>query len=84
MMAMSGGDTTGGHEAALHEHRRAIVHRCLQSLTETNPQLYYQSTSVIAREIHAAIRRGDSLDDEERDVVRRLDVRDIEMLLAFR
>lgn len=71
-------------EADLHERRHAIVHRCLQSLMAENPQFYYQPTSTIARAIHGAIRQPESLTDEERDAVRPLDVRDIEMLLAFR
>ena len=77
-------ESDGRKQAARHERRRVIVQRCLQALMRTDPQLFYQPTSTIAREIHAAARRPDALDDEEREALEPLTVRDIEMLLAFR
>lgn len=77
-------ETNDTNDTTLHERRRDTVQRCLQSLMKRDPQFFYQPTSTIARGIHALMRRPDMLDDDKRDIVKSLKVRDIELLLAFR
>ena len=64
--------------------RRKIVKRFLAKLTQQDPQMYYATTSEVARAIQIMIKEHlNRLDIEEQHLVRQLSVRDIEVILGF-
>ena len=64
--------------------RRKIVKRFLAKLTQQDPQMYYATTSEVARAIQIIIKEHlNRLDIEEQHLVRQLSVRDIEVILGF-
>jgi hypothetical protein len=65
------------------DRQRRVVTRCLEALADSDPDLYYQPTAVVARAVHAAIDTG-CKDDQDRSAVKGLSAREIEVLLAFR
>jgi hypothetical protein len=66
------------------EKRKAIVTRQLNTLIKSNPGLYYEPTTTVARAVHEAIQSSTELSEEEHKVVGQLSVRDIELIFAFR
>lgn len=66
------------------ERRRKLVKKRLDSLMQSNPQLYYEATPVVARAVHGNFQNDDGLDDRDRAAVIGLSVRDIEVILAFK
>lgn len=64
--------------------RRKIVKRFLAKLTQQEPQMYYATTSEVARAIHTMIKeQTNRLDVEEQMLVRRITQKDIEVMLGF-
>lgn len=79
------GNSTDKTEITQAERRRDVVKRSLEALMRSNPQLYYQPTAEVARAIHEDIENGsDGLSAEDREAVKKLSARDIEVILAFR
>lgn len=65
------------------QKQRKLLQRLVEDLSKTNPELYYQSTTQIARELAEHIDDGKSLSHEERELLKTLDQRGIEMLLSL-
>ena len=66
------------------ERRRKLVRKRLESLMQTNSQLYYEATPVVARAVHDDFQSDKSLGESDRAAVDGLSVRDIEVILAFK
>ena len=70
-------------ESAAHGKRK-IVDRFLVQLTKEEPQMYYASTSEIARSIYTMIKEHTNrLSVEEQALVRRMTIEEIQSLLGF-
>ena len=65
------------------EKQKVILTRLVKELSNSYPDLYYQSTTQIARLIRDLIDAGTALNGEERKVMERLGHRDIEVLLSL-
>ncbi len=64
--------------------KRKIVHRFLAKLTRDEPQMYYATTSEIARSIHLMIKEHTNrLSVEEQALVRGMTMEDIKIMLGF-
>lgn len=67
------------------ETKRKIIERFLHVVMQENPSFYYAPTADIAREIHMKIKETFSrLPLEEQVLLRRLNVRDIEVILSLK
>lgn len=66
------------------ELRRKLVMKRLEMLMQSNPQLYYEATTAVARAVHADITGDHNFEEAEKNAVSGLSVRDIEIILAFR
>lgn len=65
--------------------KRKIVNRFLVQLTRDDPQMYYSTTSEVARSIYTMIKEHTNrLSVEEQALVRRMTMRDIEVMLGFK
>ena len=73
-----------GTEITQAERRRRVVKRSLEALMRSDPQLYYRPTSDVARAIHDDIGDRGGLSAEDREAVKGLSTRDIELILAYR
>ncbi len=65
------------------EKQRKLLQRLLAELTRSRPDLYYQTTGEIARHIKDYTGDGTIIHSEERDLLDRLSIRDIEVLLSL-
>lgn len=65
------------------EKRKKLLQRLLQELSRARPDLYYQATSEVARQMQAYIKDEAPLNGEERALVAHLEPRDIEVLLSL-
>ena len=65
------------------EKQKKLLLRLVNELTQSRPDLYYQATGEIARHIEDYIAHGAVLHGEERELLERLTVRDIEVLLSL-
>ena len=64
--------------------KRKIVKNFLATLTQQQPQMYYATTSEVARSIHTMIKEHTNrLSVEEQALVRRMTIEEIEGLLGF-
>lgn len=64
--------------------KRKIVNRFLMQLTRDEPQMYYATTSQIARSIQTLIKEHTNrLSVEEQALVRKITMKDIEVMLGF-
>ena len=64
--------------------KRKIVKRFLMQLTKEEPQMYYATTSEVARSIHMMIKEHTNrLSVEEQALVRKMTMKDIEVMLGF-
>jgi N-glycosylase/DNA lyase len=64
--------------------RRKIVNRFLIKLTQEEPQMYYATTSEVARSIHTMIKEHTNrLSVEEQALVRGITIEDIQGMLGF-
>ncbi|GAA0319843.1 hypothetical protein [Psychrobacter aestuarii] len=65
--------------------KRQIVNRFLARLTSEDPQMYYASTSEVARQLYVMIKEyNNRLSVEEQAVVRGITSEQIESLLGFK
>lgn len=65
--------------------RRKIVNRFLLQLTRDEPQMYYATTSEIARSIYKMIKEHTNrLSVDEQALVRRMTMKDIEVMLGYK
>ncbi|MBP2280768.1 hypothetical protein RCH20_002242 [Psychrobacter sp. PL15] len=61
-----------------------IVNRFLTKLTKEQPQMYYATTSEVARSIHTMIKEHTNrLSVEEQALVRRMTIEEIQGMLGF-
>ncbi|MEM9358815.1 MAG: hypothetical protein AAGB04_21750 [Pseudomonadota bacterium] len=65
------------------ERRKKLLRRIVDDLTRSRPELYYQSTSEIARQITEVIQSGGRLAADDRALLQKLSQRDIEILLSL-
>ncbi|MEN6670106.1 hypothetical protein AAJP47_07010 [Psychrobacter sp. B38] len=71
-------------ERNVSDEKRQIINRFLVRLTKEQPQMYYASTSEIARSIYLMIKEHTNrLSVEEQALVRRMTIEEIEGLLGF-
>ncbi|WP_201544095.1 hypothetical protein [Psychrobacter immobilis] len=71
-------------EAHAPIEKRKIVNRFLTLLTEQQPQMYYATTSEVARSIHTMIKEHTNrLTVEEQALVRHMTIEEIQGLLGF-
>lgn len=67
------------------ETKRKIIERFLHQIMQENPSYYYAPTADVAREIHLKIKETLSrLPLEEQLLLRRLSVRDVEVILSLK
>ena len=65
--------------------KRQIVNRFLELLMNEDPQMYYASTSEVARQLYVMIKEyNNRLSVEEQSVVRGITNEEIESLLGFK
>lgn len=65
-------------------HKRKIIDRFLMKLTKEQPQMYYATTSEVARSIHTMIKEHTNrLSVEEQALVRRMTIEEIQGMLGF-
>ena len=70
-------------EHASHEKHK-IIDKFLMKLTKEEPQMYYASTSEVARSIHTMIKEHTNrLSVEDQALVRHMTVEEIQGLLGF-
>ncbi|MEM8812019.1 MAG: hypothetical protein AAGF59_05320 [Pseudomonadota bacterium] len=65
------------------EKRKKLIQRLLAELSRTQPDLYYQPTSEIARQIKNYIDGDANLIVDERSLLETLSQRDIEVILSL-
>ena len=65
------------------EKRKKLIERLVKELSRENVDLYYQSTSAIARLIKQHIDAGANLTADEKSLLDTLSQRDIEVLLSL-
>ena len=65
------------------ERQKKLLRRIVDDLTNSRPDLYYQSTSEIARQIAELIRSGGHLSADDRALLQKLSQRDIAILLSL-
>ncbi|WP_182406294.1 hypothetical protein [Psychrobacter sp. GP33] len=64
--------------------KRKLINRFLTKLTQEEPQMYYASTSEVARSIHTMIKEHTNrLSVEEQALVRHVSIEEIQGLLGF-
>ena len=63
--------------------RRAILQRIVETLSRGDPDLYYQPTAQVAREIRRHIATPDALNGDDRMLVGQLSERDIQIILSL-
>ena len=64
--------------------KRKLINRFLTKLTQEEPQMYYASTSEVARSIHTMIKEhANRLSVEEQALVRHVSIEEIQGLLGF-
>lgn len=66
------------------DRRRKLVKRQLDSLINSNPQLYYEATAAVARAVHQDLQNNESLTEDESKALAGLSARDIEIILAYK
>ena len=65
-------------------HKRKIVDKFLIKLTKEEPQMYYATTTEIARSLHIMIKEHTNrLSVEEQALVRNMTIEEIQGLLGF-
>lgn len=65
--------------------KRKLVNKFLVQLTQESPQMYYATTSEVARGIYVMIKEHTNrLSVEEQALVRHMTVEEIEALLGFK
>ena len=65
-------------------HKRKIIDKFLIKLTKEEPQMYYATTTEIARSLHIMIKEHTNrLSVEEQALVRNMTIEEIQGLLGF-
>ncbi len=59
-----------------------LIQQRLQDLIEKKPDLYYQSTIDIAREIYASLQHAEHLAFDEHMLIKNLSIQDIQLSLS--
>lgn len=72
------------HSDLLAEKRKRVLERLVMALSREGLDLYYSPTAQVAASILAQVESGARLNGEERDVMRGLTQRDIEILLSLK
>ena len=75
---------TEEQELGQAERRRKLVKKRLESLMQSNPQLYYEATPVVARAVYEDFQSEENVSGLDQLAIAELSVRDIEIILAFR
>lgn len=65
------------------EKQKKLLQRLVSDLSRESPDLYYQPTAEIARQIRQRVVDGTGLNADERSLMVRLGQRDIEILLSL-
>ena len=65
------------------ERKKTLLRRIVDDLTNSRPDLYYQSTSEIARQIAELVKSGGQLSADDRALLQKLTQRDIAILLSL-
>ena len=65
------------------ERQRRLLQKLVSDLSHENPNVYYMPTAGIAALLHETIKTGGRLSAEDRDLLQKLSVRDIEVLLSL-
>lgn len=65
------------------ERQKTLLRGIVDDLTNSRPDLYYQSTSEIARQIAELIKSGGQLSADDRALLQKLTQRDIAILLSL-
>lgn len=65
------------------ERKKTLLRGIVDDLTNSRPDLYYQSTSEIARQIAELIKSGGQLSADDRALLQKLTQRDIAILLSL-
>jgi hypothetical protein len=66
-----------------HERQKQLLQKMVSELSRLEPGLYYQSTSAVAQHLKSYLRKGAQLSVDDRSLMQKLSVRDIEMLLSL-
>lgn len=65
------------------EKRKQLIKRIVSELSHADPDLYYRSTSEIARQMEQYLKGDNSLNADEIELLQGLDYRDIHALLSL-
>jgi len=65
------------------EKQKVVLMRLISELSHKNPDLYYQPTNQIARVLEERIKKGVQMDATEIELMKKLDNRDIQILLSL-
>lgn len=65
------------------ERQKRLLQKLVSILSHENQDVYYMPTAGIAALLHEAIKTGGRLNAEDRALLQRLSVRDIEVLLSL-
>ena len=65
------------------ERQKKLLQKLVEELSHSDPDLYYRPTSEIAAAIEAHIKKGARLSKEDRTLLQRLSLRDIQVLLSL-
>jgi hypothetical protein len=65
------------------EKQKRLLQKLVSDLSRENPNVYYKSTSEIALMLKRTIDAGNGLTTDDRTLLQRLTVRDIEVLLSL-
>lgn len=65
------------------ERKKTLLRGIVDDLTNSRPDLYYQSTSEIARQIAELVKSGGQLSADDRALLQKLTQRDIAILLSL-
>ncbi|MEM1373743.1 MAG: hypothetical protein AAGF78_05095 [Pseudomonadota bacterium] len=66
------------------EKRKRVLQDIVQELSAEEPELYYQSTNIIAKMIHQRIQSGEGMTQDRTALLGGLSDRDIEVLLSIK
>lgn len=65
------------------ERQKVLLQKLVSDLSHENPNVYYMPTAGIAVLLHDTIQTGGRLSAEDRELLKRLTLRDIEVVLSL-
>lgn len=65
------------------ERQKRLLQKLVSDLSHENQNVYYMPTSGIAALLHETIKHGGRLSADDRSLLQKLSVRDIEVLLSL-